>query len=628
MNCVQCGRALPADAKACPYCGLAVPVRKRRRSSDAPAIDRPAYQRRTGSAEENGDSKGVPAGTASLLGIPKGLRHDPETGRKVRVVRHSPARESIRIDALPVEKKPAIYKNTHKRLKRAMLLVLLFTVAVVSATAYSLFGTENGQQLMAGWGWSVAQTDAYVTLGKSYLDQAYYTRALELLSVAVEREPENVDALVYMAQTYTELGQEDDAVQIYESLINRIAPSHPSAYRNLIRIYEQRGLTAEALSLMKKATENTGTQEFSIMLREYTPATPALSKQAGRYNEAIDVVISTPEGETVYYTTDGTDPSEAGQVYQKGTVIHIPEGKMTVKAIGFTETGVPSEQVEANYTVIIPTPAAPKANYASGKYKKAPKVSLRPGDEDARKNKEIVAIYYTLDGRQATMDSTLYTGPIQLPVGDCELRAISVAKNGKISYEMRVTYSVEGNLKRKYTADDTFKNLGLFRTTYTGFVKTYGMPDSYDELPEEERYSPDMICHVARYAWGTAKFAQKNEKASAVLYALDTTNAKMTAPRSTRVGLKGSEVMDKFQDLGHPALDEDGNRLLYNLNSAGYTFGTYRKEADGLYAIHYYTPADDKHTVFLELSYYLDQKGIVKRIVWQRYIAEASGSTP
>ena len=591
-------------------------------------MPRPSTDRLTSAGPGVPKRTATPKGTASLLGIPKGLRHDPETGRKVRVVRHSPARESIRIDALPVEKKPAIYKNTHKRLKRAMLLVLLFTVAVVSATAYSLFGTENGQQLMAGWGWSVAQTDAYVTLGKSYLDQAYYTRALELLSVAVEREPENVDALVYMAQTYTELGQEDDAVQIYESLINRIAPSHPSAYRNLIRIYEQRGLTAEALSLMKKATENTGTQEFSIMLREYTPATPALSKQAGRYNEAIDVVISTPEGETVYYTTDGTDPSEAGQVYQKGTVIHIPEGKMTVKAIGFTETGVPSEQVEANYTVIIPTPAAPKANYASGKYKKAPKVSLRPGDEDARKNKEIVAIYYTLDGRQATMDSTLYTGPIQLPVGDCELRAISVAKNGKISYEMRVTYSVEGNLKRKYTADDTFKNLGLFRTTYTGFVKTYGMPDSYDELPEEERYSPDMICHVARYAWGTAKFAQKNEKASAVLYALDTTNAKMTAPRSTRVGLKGSEVMDKFQDLGHPALDEDGNRLLYNLNSAGYTFGTYRKEADGLYAIHYYTPADDKHTVFLELSYYLDQKGIVKRIVWQRYIAEASGSTP
>lgn len=627
MNCVRCGRPIPAGAVACPSCGQVNSTHKRRRTSAEPVINQPAYQRRKASDESTVTPKDLGKGLAGHLGIPKELRHGSEESGRIRIVRHTAKHENRRIDAVPVERKPAIYRNTHKRLKQALLLVLLFTVAVISVTAYSLLGTENGQQLMAGWGWDIAHTDAYVTLGKSYLDQAYYTRALELLSVATEREPENVDALVYMAQAYSELKEEDKAVAIYESLITRIAPSHPSAYRNLIRIYEQRGLTAEALALMKKAAENTGTQEFSIMLREYTPTTPSFSKQAGRYNEAIDVVISTPEGETVYYTTDGTDPSEAGQVYQKGTVIHIPEGKMTVKAIGFTDTGVPSEQIEANYTVIIPTPAAPKANYASGKYKKAPKVSLRPGDEDAKKNKEIVAIYYTLDGRQATVDSTLYTGPIQLPVGDCELRAIAVAQNGKISYEMRVTYSVEGNLKKKYTTDDTFKNLGLFKTTYTSFIKTYGMPESYDLLPQDEWYSPDMQSYTAVYAWGTARFAAKNEKAAPVLYALNTSNAKMTGPRSTRVGMKGSEVMNKFQDLGHPALDDDGNRLLYNLNSGGYMFGTYRKEPDGTYAIHYYTPVDDKHSIFLELSYYLDVNGIVSRIVWQRYLSETKVGT-
>ena len=73
---------------------------------------------------------------------------------------------------------------------------------------------------------------------------------------------------------------------------------------------------------------------------------------------------------------------------QEGTSLHVAEGKMTIKAIGFTENGTPSDQVSADYTVIIPTPAAPKANYASGKYKKAPKVSLRPGDED---DKECIA---------------------------------------------------------------------------------------------------------------------------------------------------------------------------------------------------------------------------------------------
>lgn len=38
--------------------------------------------------------------------------------------------------------------------------------------------------------------------------------------------------------------------------------------------------------------------------------------------------------------------------------------------------------------------------------------------------------------------------------------------------------------------------------------------------------------------------------------------------------------------------------------------------------IHYYDPVDDKATIFVELSYYLDASGNVERIVWQRYLAE------
>ena len=53
-------------------------------------------------------------------------------------------------------------------------------------------------------------------------------------------------------------------------------------------------------------------------------------------------------------------------------------------------------------------------------------------------------------------------------------------------------------------------------------------------------------------------------------------------------------------------------------------FGTYRREADGSYAIHYYYPIGDKNEVFVELSYYLDGEGNVARILWQRYVSEVS----
>jgi len=642
--CPNCGRELPDTVRVCPGCMAVQRVFKRRHAdADIPESSEPARisrrvapdpsevkQKSEQEAKQNTSTPDRPARqiegprTGSSGQVPIGLSKQAVRNQvQVRQVRRAPDHIRRKVDARPAMMDPPIYRKSHKRLLRIIFVILLIALFVASAGSYMLLGTENGQRLMATWGWSIANTDAYVTLGRELLEQAYFTRSLEMLNVAIEREPENVDALVLMGQAYTELGRTEEAVSIYESLIQDIAPAHPSAYRNLINIYQQQGYNAEALALMKTAALNANsTQEFDVMLREYTPETPSLSHTEGRYNAEIDVTIGIPEGQTVYYSIDGTDPSESGLVYTQGTKIHIPEGKLTVKAIGFTENGMPSEQITANYTVIIPTPAAPKANYASGVYKKAPKVSLRPGSEDKKENDMIVAIYYTLDGRQATINSTLYTEPIQLPIGDSRLRAIAVASNGKISYEMNVTYKVEGNLKNMFSSKDTFKNMELYKTGYNTFSKAWGAPKSYELLPKEEWYGSEMESYEAVYSWGTARFCIKTTGGSPVLYALDTTNSKMTAPRSTKVGMSADNVLAKFRDLGQAALDADGNRLLYNLNSGNYQFGTFRKEADGNYAIHYYYPIGDDRKIFVELSYYLDQNQEVARIVWQRYLSE------
>lgn len=644
MICPNCGRELPDTVRVCPGCSAVQRVFKRRHAdADIPEPSEPVrITRRVAPDPVKGIDEGeqaqhastperspkqIPVGRSGSSGqVPIGLSKQAARNQApVRHVRRAPDHIRRKVDARPAMIDPPIYRKSHKRLLRVVFVILLLTLFVASAGSYMLLGTENGQRLMATWGWSVANTDAYVTLGRELLEQAYFTRSLEMLGIAIEREPENVDALVLMGQAYTELGRTDEAVAIYESLIRDIAPSHPSAYRNLIKIYQQQGYNAEALALMKTASLHANsTQEFDVMLREYTPETPTLSHTEGRYNTEIDVTITVPEGQTVYYSIDGTDPSESGLVYTKGTQIHIPEGKMTVKAIGFTENGTPSEQITANYTVIIPTPAAPKANYASGVYKKAPKVSLRPGSEDKKENEMIVAIYYTLDGRQATTESTLYDPdhPIQLPIGDSRLRAISVASNGKISYEMNVTYKVEGNLKNMFGSKDTFKNMELYKTGYKTFTKAWGAPKSYELLEKEAWYSPEMESYEAVYSWGTARFCIKTTDGSPVLYALDTTNSKMTAPRTTRVGMSAENVLAKYRDLGQAALDDDGNRLLYNYNSGNYQFGTYRKESDGNYAIHYYYPIGDDKKIFVELSYYLDENQEVERIVWQRYLSE------
>lgn len=645
MICPNCGREFSDTARTCPSCGAVQQMRRRRqRTNDAEkphavriqrSVTPPKQQPTSRSEDASAGVRKKPEKPVSPLGsagrpipdnVPLGLRKQTMQNRdKVRHVRHAPIEYTRKTDARPAMKQPPIYEKSHKKLIHILEAVSVVLLCVVCSGAYLLFFSETGQQMMAQWGWSLARTDAYITLGKSRVEMGYFSGSLEPLSIAVEREPDNVDALNLMAQAYMELGRREEAKAIYESLISTIAPNHPSAYRNLIRIYEEDGYYAEALELTQRAADNTSDpQEFNLMLRENTPPAPVFSMTEGKYTNEIDITISIPEGETVYYSTDGTDPSESGLVYVEGTVIHAKEGKLTLMAIGFSENGTPSDQVSATYTIVIPTPAAPKSNIASGKYKYAPKVSLRPGDEDDKNASPIVAIYYTLDGRQATLESTLYNPdePIQLPIGSSTLRAVALAANGKTSYEMKVTYKVEGNLKKVFSSKDTFRNMELYSTGYSSFTKAWGAPQSYELLPEAEWYSPEMESYEAIYSWGYARFCIKKKGGSPVLYALDTANDKMSGPRSTKVGTASTAIIDAFRDLGQPALDDDGNRLLYNTDSAGYQFGTFRREPDGVYAIHYYYPVDDNHTIFVELSYYLDSKGNAERIVWQRYKSE------
>lgn len=455
MICPNCGRELSDTARVCPGCTAVQRVSRRRHIDvdDLAETQRVRVERRVQPQEDtvrhrraqNADNRPtvsspeksqyksiVKHDVSGDSHVPVGIHKQAVREQaQVRHVRHAPNHLRRKVDAQPAMMHPPIYQKSHKVLRRVIFIILLIALFVCTAGGYMLFQTENGQRMMAQWDWEAANTSAYITLGREYVEQAYFSRAIEKLSVAVTREPDNVDALVLMAQAHTELGHLEEAKRIYTSLIEEIAPAHPSAYRKLIEIYEKEEFYAEALALTKRAETATGANEFTVMLREKTPTKPTLSQNEGKYTNEIDVQITVPEGQTVYYTTDGTDPSESGLVYQPGTKIHVSEGKMTVKAIGFTANGTPSEQVSAMYTVVIPTPAAPKANYASGPYKKSFKVTLRSGDdkETSLNTSPIVAFYYTLDGRQATTESTLYTEPIQIPIGDSTLRAIADRKS-------------------------------------------------------------------------------------------------------------------------------------------------------------------------------------------------------
>ncbi len=81
-----------------------------------------------------------------------------------------------------------------------------------------------------------------------------------------------------------------------------------------------------------------------------TVATPVFSMASGTYYEEIDIEINcATEGATIYYTTDGSDPTAESTVYTEA--IHV-DSDVTIKAIAMMEGYDNSGIATANYVII------------------------------------------------------------------------------------------------------------------------------------------------------------------------------------------------------------------------------------------------------------------------------------
>jgi len=150
------------------------------------------------------------------------------------------------------------------------------------------------------------------------------------------------------------------------------------------------------------------------------PTAPVtFSEPAGTYTSVQTVSLAdvTP-GSTIFYTTDGSTPTTSSTVYSGPITVGTTE---TINAIATATNYANSPVSSATYTIhILPLAATPTFSPASGTYVTVQTVSIADASTG-------VAIYYTTDGSTPTSNSTLYTGPITVPVNET-INAIAIAK--------------------------------------------------------------------------------------------------------------------------------------------------------------------------------------------------------
>lgn len=199
-------------------------------------------------------------------------------------------------------------------------------------------------------------------------------------------------------------------------------------------------VTATVNGVTSPAYEVTGLTVTKTITLSIAPATSTVVKAP------VTVSLTATPGATVYYTTNGDEPSTSSEKYV--APFEVTKSGTTVKAIAVAD-GAENATDEATYTI---KPDQPVFSEPSKTFKDAFNVTLSlPESTDATST-----IHYAIGGK-ATADSPLYNGPINISAENdgnkVILHAVVVDQYGNVGTEKYCTYTKTTAVVFDFTGD-------------------------------------------------------------------------------------------------------------------------------------------------------------------------------
>lgn len=239
--------------------------------------------------------------------------------------------------------------------------------------------------------------DICIALAEIYKQQKQYDIAEKCLQTAIEREPSNIDIYRKLIEMYEESEDTQGIVSLLEGCENEDIKEAFREYElSEPQVNLEEGVYKDRLTLVLKVntketiyytldgsepTLNSVVYKRPITLEEgeytlraiavntkgmisqeiqkkYTiqlevPSAPSVFPDSGTYQEPNDILIEVPIGNTVYYTFDGSMPSNKSKKYTRPIPMRL--GTNTLTCITYDTNGKISEVTRKEYTLTLNT---------------------------------------------------------------------------------------------------------------------------------------------------------------------------------------------------------------------------------------------------------------------------------
>ncbi len=298
-----------------------------------------------------------------------------------------------------------------KRRRKIFACICVGVLIVLGGVIYALVSNSYSGQLRKG-------NDA--------LAEKDYNLAIEYFENAIEKDDKKPEPYIGISEVYLAQDNFTDAEKVFTDALEE-QEDNLALIEAAFAFYVETEHQIEIRSYREKYKMTDLPEE----LKEYESEAPVFSLEPAVYEDVQEVTVETSE-EEVYYTVDGSQPSIHSTKYEGP--IQISEGVTIVRAISINELGVPSFELEAEYTVELPIEDAPIVKPSTGQYDEATSIEIVvPSGYTA---------YYTMDGTVPSEESTAYESAIEMPEGNTIFSAILIKSNGQKSDVTKRNYDL------------------------------------------------------------------------------------------------------------------------------------------------------------------------------------------